>query len=881
MIEQIKTRLQLACVCRDAGYTRHGSKFFCNKILANDKERFTRISSMIPDYIQKTILADMREFYDRRNSFTDEEKEPADSYAIIFSDPRILSNYRYVSEAGYGLCYIEAAVGARKCGCLERLIKMDHRILIQGFKQSDPASHDVRKIFSYMDLFETDSKMLHALSEPLVSYVLDLKVEREEKKEILGCLYEKELRDCACLYHDLSQPAFLHFLKELGKKGFRRFLCLLRRYQKELCQSYDYETDSKDIFYGNVLLKVDDYTAITDNLEQALQSVKEDFIPLIFAYLRYVDYSDAVIKRLRYAGGELQDLEYDLLADYQYVAFTTLLFRSKEGQCLLEAGWEKDYLQRYDANKDFFVVVEAVIRKHKNFLRILSESKDAGILSYVNSLTSERRALLSLNEYTKSQWAYMVEHAMLLADRVPIPVAECSRPYVFPELKVLDRILKEVKHVEQIELLLSVYINMRKSLSVDDAVRRMEEFYPVAKTVITIDHTQVTDQSDIERNIKMTALFYADKISEQSLSEWKRMLFSILVPSELVVRALPLESLYDEMKKANTLTQVQFMLDNPKLCEHGLEDGLRQFCELDVHVRKFKEIIGKPEDFYRTFKDATEQFFMDGCAWIAVQYYENLVNAGFQSQAMKFKKILIAAVCGKLKDVRFYVNDLEKECRMNFTDDMRRVWMEDDASISKSNGMITCEDTTFKGIMEMGNVPTHTCMSYLDGIYLECLLSYFDANKKIVYVRKNGDVVGRAVIRLTKMVLHPGDADLDFVDVTNAAPIMDHTEKPIIFLEYLYSPRQGEEELQIQREIVRLVSEKAKRAGVGFATASDYHCLDDSTAFSATKQRIGVYITRSKAGVQYLDSFGGKFAANGRYENTEDCYRYASCYVVS
>ena len=36
------------------------------------------------------------------------------------------------------------------------------------------------------------------------------------------------------------------------------------------------------------------------------------------------------------------------------------------------------------------------------------------------------------------------------------------------------------------------------------------------------------------------------------------------------------------------------------------------------------------------------------------------------------------------------------------------------------------------------------------GEYKECLLATFDANKKLLYVKEDGEIIGRAIIRLTK-----------------------------------------------------------------------------------------------------------------------------------
>ena len=114
-------------------------------------------------------------------------------------------------------------------------------------------------------------------------------------------------------------------------------------------------------------------------------------------------------------------------------------------------------------------------------------------------------------------------------------------------------------------------------------------------------------------------------------------------------------------------------------------------------------------------------------------------------------------------------------------------------------------------------------------MYRECLLAYFDGNKKIVYAKKNGTIVGRAVIRLTKTVNRVVDQDsvLKFTDVTEEYEKQETAEEPVIetpvlFLERCYSGVQGNGRVELEAALIRFVAEKAKEMGCELIIASDY-----------------------------------------------------------
>ena len=68
----------------------------------------------------------------------------------------------------------------------------------------------------------------------------------------------------------------------------------------------------------------------------------------------------------------------------------------------------------------------------------------------------------------------------------------------------------------------------------------------------------------------------------------------------------------------------------------------------------------------------------------------------------------------------------------------------------KSGRLHVWEEDGLLPVMQMGQVPEATCLSYVDGVYKQCLLACHDANKKVIYLSLDGKIVLRAAIRLTK-----------------------------------------------------------------------------------------------------------------------------------
>ena len=120
--------------------------------------------------------------------------------------------------------------------------------------------------------------------------------------------------------------------------------------------------------------------------------------------------------------------------------------------------------------------------------------------------------------------------------------------------------------------------------------------------------------------------------------------------------------------------------------------------------------------------------------------------------------------------------------------------------------------------LRLGRLPYSTCLSYVDGQYRECLLSSFDSNKKILLAKKNGKVIGRAVIRLTKgrdYLRDDVDAPtLEFADLTKPPEKRYEDERPAdqltLFLERPYFKNANYSETAVIKQMfISLVRKKA------------------------------------------------------------------------
>ena len=331
-----------------------------------------------------------------------------------------------------------------------------------------------------------------------------------------------------------------------------------------------------------------------------------------------------------------------------------------------------------------------------------------------------------------------------------------------------------------------------------------------------------------------------DKVNEISLSR-RIELMPYKVSTRTMLEVLDLEEKYDCLvAQANSEVDLDFIIRNAETIntEGSLAEIMDDFIENDEDSKEFIEMMMNSEN--------------------EINDINNIL------------RIAKAAIDGNMKDFKFF--NIEKEINHSLNKDTLDTWISD-ISFSR-NGYVAYETYTFKDTMNIGVLPTHTYMSYRDGMYKRCLLANFDSNKKIIYVKKGDVIVGRAIIRLTKhsanakVKSREGRDTLSFYDIDNR--VMDEVDENLcIFLERPYfSHISSKEECTVKGMLVNLVRDKAKMAGVDFLASHDYDCCD------LEKTTTKVYITKTKNGEQYMDSFGGdKYASDEAQYLKVECFK--------
>lgn len=147
------------------------------------------------------------------------------------------------------------------------------------------------------------------------------------------------------------------------------------------------------------------------------------------------------------------------------------------------------------------------------------------------------------------------------------------------------------------------------------------------------------------------------------------------------------------------------------------------------------------------------------------------------------------------------------------------------------------------------------------------LLEELDSDKKVLYARLDGRIVGRAFLRLTKCRrTSAGGGSLTFVDLEAGGTGQQEREQMTLFLERPYISGLGPEaKTQAAQALVELAKRKAEELGILLVLSQDYA---DYSPQGFTQTRLHIFISKSKGGAQYLDSLDGEAAVSkeGSYQ---------------
>ena len=80
-------------------------------------------------------------------------------------------------------------------------------------------------------------------------------------------------------------------------------------------------------------------------------------------------------------------------------------------------------------------------------------------------------------------------------------------------------------------------------------------------------------------------------------------------------------------------------------------------------------------------------------------------------------------------ELKYHGGDLEREIAFPIKRDTEEIWKE--KLLRVDCGWEIWEEDSLLPVMQIGEVPLRSCISYRNGPNCDCLLSCFDANKKL------------------------------------------------------------------------------------------------------------------------------------------------------
>ena len=353
-------------------------------------------------------------------------------------------------------------------------------------------------------------------------------------------------------------------------------------------------------------------------------------------------------------------------------------------------------------------------------------------------------------------------------------------------------------------------------------------------------------------------------LSQKPLSMWMHDEFSHLNGLH-PEKAILLLCFWDELQRfivgINNMHQATILLKNREalMGMKDFEEVKESIIDIDCTWEWLRTYLHIEDSFVQENASGIREFLLEGGGEIMYEFCKDQY-----SKREEAKRLLQAEILGRFHEVKYFGNDLEREISFPITEYMKQTWMENSMLLMK-DGIEAREEDRLIPVMQIGEILGHTCLSYIDGKYKECLLSSFDANKKILFLSIDGTIVFRAIIRLTKGTFsHIRQSRyLEFIDVTSepqkSAESGDSPEEYLtLFMERPYFKGiTGTREKEIVEVAIQLLRQKAKKMGARLTLSNSYqgYALEEK---NFVRVQYYIYISESKNGSQYCDSLGGE-----------------------
>ena len=484
------------------------------------------------------------------------------------------------------------------------------------------------------------------------------------------------------------------------------------------------------------------------------------------------------------------------------------------------------------------ILIYAIVNHKKHFIRLVDTcTKEFLDLSSMSILFREElyREHFNLNELTEKDLkdcAWMTQKKL----KALAP----GRRYTFTELKALYDVPQQ-------------YIRLYHDLQSESQDYRLRVFRQLLKR-------RVLEKEASEEEIATLA----SRLDVKPLDAWIQTDFGHIADLaagdavQILVHWDQVRHLLPSIRNRTDVSLALRNLDTLEQCD-SIAILKKNLVQTDSDWHTLVEKMNLTPEFQEQYRENIVRFLCNDGANIAMAYQRKLSD----SQKEAYFRVVKAELMGKLDELKYYEGDLQRELDSSLTARIKTGWRVNLRAGKGGLEVRECDD--FFSTMLLGVQPRRTCLAYADGAYKTCLLSSFDSNKKILYATLDGRVVGRAFLRLTKGRLTGAGApaaeeDFTFVDLENIRDTRpERNREPeglTLFLERPYISGVGPmEEEQIMRLFIELAERKADELDTMLVLSADYRQKNVS---GFTWTQYAIYISRTKAGAQYLDSLGGQ-----------------------
>lgn len=495
------------------------------------------------------------------------------------------------------------------------------------------------------------------------------------------------------------------------------------------------------------------------------------------------------------------------------------------------------------------IIIYAIVNNKRNFIKLIQDNQQLFFELSYNSLLFEEifyTKYFNINSLTKRDLDIL---KTMTKGKSSISLLK-ENQYTFKEIETLYNVPKEY----------FMLYNHLLDLKIDNRMLIIKQL--LKKQLL---HYGLEE----EKIIKL-----AEMLKVKTLYNWFENDFCCIEGIK-VENVIDLLINYEYIKKfisqISNVTELLYVIRNKDKVNlyNSLNEIKADIENIDTYWHELVENLELSKEFIEENSKTIKEFLLCNGAELALNYYRQCEN---NRQRYSYKLIIKAQLMGEFYKLKYFTDDLQKEIDKNLTESQVENWTKNTKINTTTIEVGEYDD--FYSTMILGEEPQRTCLSYKNGMYNRCLLACFDSNKKIIYAKINGKIVARAMIRLTKGMYERGtniQTSLSFVDIehlpTGKAEIYNNEEYLTLFLERLYiAGASSNEEAVIKKLILELLEQKAKSLNA-LLVLSRYYLDTIENDYITT--RYHMYISKSKAGSQYLDSLEGQatISDEGQYKN--------------